>query len=358
MNRCGEGRKMPNNGKMEEQQMRPSADCIRFECTVSQNTLAKLVDICWLNRRLQSIGNIPSGAHLPLHNIHWVRRIVQRCVWTKRQKLAPHFVYCDRLGLLAVTDEQQHFAQSVCRNKLKISIPISECYLISEDDFHYLLLWFHHCTTENDQLCAKLIKKCISLFSDHFSNFKWANSFICVAINLRRHTLTIKYDNKNVPGPTFTFNVTNPPDPLRVKVYGPEFFKGWCRPTDCASEGPKGGIKCGNAAGLGTGMDIHWNKLDIVTAWITKSVGPFNQGVIELLEEFTVCKTGDQLSADHARILKQFGHRLAQFRQLVVADQARILKQFGQQLAQFRVRLLARWSKKKGFEQIDEEADE
>ncbi|KAL3075047.1 hypothetical protein niasHT_038982 [Heterodera trifolii] len=320
MNRCGEGRKMPNNGKMEEQQMRPSADCIRFECTVSQNTLAKLVDICWLNRRLQSIGNIPSGAHLPLHNIHWVRRIVQRCVWTKRQKLAPHFVYCDRLGLLAVTDEQQHFAQSVCRNKLKISIPISECYLISEDDFHYLLLWFHHCTTENDQLCAKLIKKCISLFSDHFSNFKWANSFICVAINY--------------------------------------VLQGWCRPTDCASEGPKGGIKCGNAAGLGTGMDIHWNKLDIVTAWITKSVGPFNQGVIELLEEFTVCKTGDQLSADHARILKQFGHRLAQFRQLVVADQARILKQFGQQLAQFRVRLLARWSKKKGFEQIDEEADE
>ncbi|KAL3075635.1 hypothetical protein niasHT_033150 [Heterodera trifolii] len=54
--------------------------------------------------------------------MHWVRRIVQRCVWTKRQKLAPLFVYCDRLGLLAVTDEQQHFAQSVCRNKLKISV--------------------------------------------------------------------------------------------------------------------------------------------------------------------------------------------------------------------------------------------
>ncbi|KAL3068887.1 hypothetical protein niasHS_016401 [Heterodera schachtii] len=34
-------------------------------------------------------------------------------------------------------------------------------------------------------------------------------------------------------------------------------------------------------------------------------------GAIELLEEFTVCKTGDQLSADQARILKQFGHRLA-----------------------------------------------
>ncbi|KAL3076824.1 hypothetical protein niasHT_033726 [Heterodera trifolii] len=54
-------------------------------------------------------------------------------------------------------------------------------------------------------------------------------------------------------------------------------------------------------------------------------------GAIELLEEFTVCKTGDQLSTDQARILKQFGHRLAQFR----------------------VRLLAQWSKKKGFEQID-----
>ncbi|KAL3089016.1 hypothetical protein niasHT_022083 [Heterodera trifolii] len=34
-------------------------------------------------------------------------------------------------------------------------------------------------------------------------------------------------------------------------------------------------------------------------------------GSIELLEEFTVCKAGDQLSADQARILKQFGHRLA-----------------------------------------------
>ncbi|KAL3086551.1 hypothetical protein niasHS_009103 [Heterodera schachtii] len=61
------------------------------------------------------------NAHLSLHNIRWVRCIVQRCVWTKRQKLAPLFVYCDRLGLLAVTGEQQHFAQSVCRNKLKIS---------------------------------------------------------------------------------------------------------------------------------------------------------------------------------------------------------------------------------------------
>ncbi|KAL3106583.1 hypothetical protein niasHT_018225 [Heterodera trifolii] len=50
-----------------------------------------------------------------------------------------------------------------------------------------------------------------------------------------------------------------------------------------------------------------------------------------LLEEFNVCKADDQLSA----------------------DQARILKQFGQRLAQFRVRLLARWSKKKGFEPID-----
>ncbi|KAL3123310.1 hypothetical protein niasHT_006853 [Heterodera trifolii] len=180
-------------------------------------------------------------------------------------------------------------------------IPISECYLISEDDFHYLLLWFHHCTTENDQLCAKLIKKCISLFSDHFSNFKWANSFICVAIN-----------NFSRAGA----------GQLTVRV-----------------RGPKGAL------------NVEMQR-DSAQEWT--SIG----SVIELLEEFTVCKTGDQLSADHARILKQFGHRLAQFRQLVVADQARILKQFGQQLAQFRVRLLARWSKKKGFEQIDEEADE
>ncbi|KAL3073383.1 hypothetical protein niasHT_034543 [Heterodera trifolii] len=32
-----------------------------------------------------------------------------------------------------------------------------------------------------------------------------------------------------------------------------------------------------------------------------------------LLEEFNVCKTDEQLSADQARILKQFGQRLAQF---------------------------------------------
>ncbi|KAL3099343.1 hypothetical protein niasHT_026764 [Heterodera trifolii] len=36
-------------------------------------------------------------------------------------------------------------------------------------------------------------------------------------------------------------------------------------------------------------------------------------GNIELLEEFTVCKAGNQLSADQARIFKQFGHRLAHF---------------------------------------------
>ncbi|KAL3117663.1 hypothetical protein niasHT_004328 [Heterodera trifolii] len=35
------------------------------------------------------------------------------------------------------------------------------------------------------------------------------------------------------------------------------------------------------------------------------------RGSTELLEEFTLCKTGDQLSADQARILKLFGHRLA-----------------------------------------------
>ncbi|KAL3075636.1 hypothetical protein niasHT_033149 [Heterodera trifolii] len=116
-------------------------------------------------------------------------------------------------------------------------------------------------------------------------------------------------------GPHIHFYVTNPPDPLRVKVYGPEFFKGWCRPTDCASEGPKGALNVEmqrDSAQECTSIAIfQFCKLDIVTAWITKSVGPFNQGVIELLEEFTVCKTGDQLSADHARILKQFGHRLA-----------------------------------------------
>ncbi|KAL3084141.1 hypothetical protein niasHS_008610 [Heterodera schachtii] len=85
-------------------------------------------------------------------------------------------------------------------------------------------------------------------------------------------------------------------------------------------------------------------------------------GAIELLEEFTVCKTGDQLSSDQARILKQFGHRLANSASVcslgaielleeftvckkgdqLYSDQARILKQFGHRLAQFRVRLLAR----------------
>uniref|UniRef100_A0A914H238 Filamin-C n=1 Tax=Globodera rostochiensis TaxID=31243 RepID=A0A914H238_GLORO len=38
---------------------------------------------------------------------------------------------------------------------------------------------------------------------------------------LGRHSLTIKYDNENVPGSPIVFNVTNPPDPTKVKVYGP-----------------------------------------------------------------------------------------------------------------------------------------
>ncbi|KAL3075632.1 hypothetical protein niasHT_034546 [Heterodera trifolii] len=305
MNRCGEGRKMPNNGKMEEQQMRPSANCqlIGHRCSTAglmwmrvskpprAHALCQTAAPHWINCRLLL-------AHLPLHNIHWVCRIVQRCVWTKRQKLAPLFVYCDRLGLLAVTDEQQHFAQSVCRNKLKISVSFTAVTITFATYIGRLSI----ATVAPQFLAAAVI-------NSHFG--------------LRRHTLTIKYDNENVPGPTFTFNVTNPPDPLRVKVYGPEFFKGWCRSTDCASEGPKGALNVEmqrDSAQECTSIAIfQFCKLDIVTAWITKSVGPFNQGVIELLEEFTVCKTGDQLSADHARILKQFGHRLAQFRVRLLA---------------------------------------
>uniref|UniRef100_A0A914BW54 Uncharacterized protein n=1 Tax=Acrobeloides nanus TaxID=290746 RepID=A0A914BW54_9BILA len=38
---------------------------------------------------------------------------------------------------------------------------------------------------------------------------------------LGKHTLVIKYSNEHVPGSPFVFNVSNPPDPTKVKVYGP-----------------------------------------------------------------------------------------------------------------------------------------
>jgi filamin len=38
---------------------------------------------------------------------------------------------------------------------------------------------------------------------------------------LGKHTLTIKYSEEHVPGSPFAFNVSNPPDPSKVKVYGP-----------------------------------------------------------------------------------------------------------------------------------------
>jgi filamin len=38
---------------------------------------------------------------------------------------------------------------------------------------------------------------------------------------LGKHTLTIKYSEDHVPGSPFVFNVSNPPDPSKIKVYGP-----------------------------------------------------------------------------------------------------------------------------------------
>lgn len=38
---------------------------------------------------------------------------------------------------------------------------------------------------------------------------------------LGRHTLTLKYAGEHVRGSPFVFNVSNPPDPSKVQVYGP-----------------------------------------------------------------------------------------------------------------------------------------
>ena len=38
---------------------------------------------------------------------------------------------------------------------------------------------------------------------------------------LGKHTLIIKYSDQHVPGSPFAFNVSNPPDPSKVRVYGP-----------------------------------------------------------------------------------------------------------------------------------------
>ena len=72
------------------------------------------------------------------------------------------------------------------------------------------------------------------------------------------------------------------------------------------------------------------------------------KGVIELLEDFTVCKTGDKLNSDQTQILKLFDHRLVEFRFLF----AEINRRKAIYLIS-RLSLLACWSLKSGFQQID-----
>jgi hypothetical protein len=38
------------------------------------------------------------------------------------------------------------------------------------------------------------------------------------------------------------------------------------------------------------------------------------KGIIELLEDFVVCKEGNKISSEQSRILKYFDHRLTEFR--------------------------------------------
>nr|CAD2193002.1 unnamed protein product [Meloidogyne enterolobii] len=61
-----------------------------------------------------------------------------------------------------------------------------------------------------------------------------------------------------------------------------------------------------------------------------------NNGKIELLERFVVCKEGDKLSSDQTKILRHFGRRLVEFR----------------------ITLLAFWSKKKGFKRFKEAVED
>ncbi|KAL7069966.1 hypothetical protein ACQ4LE_010772 [Meloidogyne hapla] len=80
--------------------------------------------------------------------------------------------------------------------------------------------------------------------------------------------------------------------------------------------------------------------------WVTGSFEPqlrklglqthLNNGKIELLERFVVCKEGDRLSSDQTKILRHFGRRLVEFR----------------------ITLLAHWSKKKGFKRFKEVIDD
>ncbi|KAF7633127.1 RL10P_insert domain-containing protein [Meloidogyne graminicola] len=76
--------------------------------------------------------------------------------------------------------------------------------------------------------------------------------------------------------------------------------------------------------------------------WVTSSFEPqlrklglqtrLNNGKIELLDQFVVCKEGDKLSSDQTKILRHFGRRLVEFR----------------------VTLLAHWTKKNGFKRLKE----
>ncbi|CAK5072461.1 unnamed protein product [Meloidogyne enterolobii] len=61
-----------------------------------------------------------------------------------------------------------------------------------------------------------------------------------------------------------------------------------------------------------------------------------DDGKIELLERFVVCKEGDKLSSDQTKILRHFGRRLVEFR----------------------ITLLAFWSKKKGFKRFKEAVED
>ncbi|KAL3069074.1 hypothetical protein niasHT_034304 [Heterodera trifolii] len=240
-------------------------------------SLIWLPDDCWLDV-LSELSRPFVASRFSLVSQRFAA-LSNRRIWTKRRKLAPLFVCCDRIGLLAITDEQQHFVErpmpicappknlqissitvficncldtvfnmlcqlsavrpcaiqldgtvadpchlrlferpefgtilarakrirlghhpvwglpltalsSCADSKLEnarqsmLNIPTLECHLISEADFHHLLLWLHHCPTANDHFGAKSIKKCLSLFCDHFPNFKLANSFIRMVIQI------------------------------------------------------------------------------------------------------------------------------------------------------------------------------
>uniref|UniRef100_A0A914H6Z1 F-box domain-containing protein n=1 Tax=Globodera rostochiensis TaxID=31243 RepID=A0A914H6Z1_GLORO len=141
-------------------------------------------------------------------------------LWTKRQKLPPLFVLCDRLGwvngeqfvekpmpicappknlqLSSITmficscmNNALDFLLCLRHHKLNafdfanirmLKVPSLECQLLSDADFPQLLFWLHYCAPNDQQAVAN--KKQLHLFCDHLPGIQLVEAFIRLLIQV------------------------------------------------------------------------------------------------------------------------------------------------------------------------------